>query len=145
MALKTEKERFEAILADWAAKRGLPPEAVRLDEDGEVSIELGEAIGTLVYREATDTVILWFESGGCELASTPRGVLMTNDRFAWSRGFTLAIDPETDRLVVHDRRPAERFTSAETLDAWLEAGGELSSDVRRAAAFGVEVLEEGGV
>lgn len=145
MALKTEKERFEAILEDWAAKRGLPSEEVRFDEDGEVSLELGEAIGTLVYREATDTVILWFESGGCERASSPRIVLMTNDRFAWSRGFTLAIDPETDRLVVHDRRPAERFTSAETLDAWLEAGSALSSDVRRAAAFGVEVFDEEGV
>ena len=145
MALKTEKERFEAILADWAAKRGLPPEVVRFDEDGEVSLELGEAIGTLVYREATDTVILWFECGACERASSPRILLMTNDRFAWSRGFTLAIDPATDRLVVHDRRPAERFTSAEALDAWLTAGGELSSDVRLAASFGVEALEEGGV
>ena len=145
MALKTLKEQFEAVLVDWAAARGFPADEARLDADGQVSLVLDNAVGTLVYREASDTVILWFESGNWESASFPHEALIANDRFALSRGFTVAIDPATDRVVVHDRRPAECFASAELLDAWLAAGAALSADVRHVALFGLEPMAESEV
>jgi len=143
MSVKTLKERFEETLAAWGAAKGLKEDATKLNADGEVTLSLGEAVGTLVYRDATDTVILWLESGNYEEPETPRRALVANDRFVPTRDFTIAIDPLTDRLVVHDRRPAERLLSVPALDAWLTAGGELSAEVREIALYGVgEYVEE---
>lgn len=142
MAVKTLKEQFEAVLADWAAAAGVSTDESKLNADGEVALTIGESVGTLVYRAETDTVILWFESGAATVPGVGRGALIVNDRFARTNGFTVAYDRKTGRVVVHDRRPAERFTSAAILDAWLEAGRAVSEDVRMVSEYGPGILSK---
>jgi len=136
MAVKTLKEQFEATLAAWAAACGLPAGEAALDADGTLTVTISGSVATLVYRESTDTVICWLECGDAASPTVAPGTLRANDRFARTGGFTVAIDSKTNRVVVHDRRPAERFTSAEVLDAWLQAGVRLASDVRLVAQYG---------
>jgi len=136
MAVMKLKDQFEETLAAWAAAHALPAEEAKLNGDGELTLTVLESVGTLVYREATDTVIYWLECGEAAAVGIERGTLRANDRFARTGGFTTAVDAKTHRVIVHDRRPAERFVSAEVLDAWLQAGARLASELRLVAQYG---------
>jgi len=140
MAMSELKEAFLKVLAEWAHRRGIPDQIATMNEAGEVSIIVGDVVASIAYRDATDTVLLWFESGYVECAHPFRRMLASNYRFALTHGFTLAYAPRTNRIVVQDRRPAERLDSEAALDAWLMAGSACASVLYRAAEIGAAAL-----
>jgi len=140
MGVSALRAAFEKILAEWATRRGMLEQFAHFDEDGMVSFLLGDVVGTLAYRDETDMLLLWFESGFVETPRCFRSLLPYNDRYAATRGFTLAYAPRTRRVILQDRRPVERVNSLEALEAWLKAGSSLSAVVYEAVHVGRAAL-----
>lgn len=126
------QEAFNLVLADFGRHLGiglaLEDGRCNFTVDGMVDVELD-------YLDDAQVVVAWAFVG---LAPEDRYsgeramvLLALNDLNAPNGGFSVAMDPETRRVIAQDHRPAEFFDSADRLAAWIGALVELVDRIRR--------------
>jgi len=118
--LRVEFEKALDVLCS-----GCGIEKPTFDAEGCTTVTVGGELLNLVYRDETDTVLV-FATGEGEMpdAATCRAMLEWNADPVRSRGFTLAVDPDEGRPLVMDRREAEELADPNALAAWLEIAAE---------------------
>ena len=123
---------FNEALADFGRRLGvdlvLRDGRCHFVVDGTIEIERA-------YVEEPHVVIAWTTIGLAPedeyQGERARALLALNAIDAPNGGFTVAMDPETRRVVAHDNRPAELFDSADRLAAWIGSLVDLTNLVRR--------------
>ena len=125
-------ESFNMTLAEFGRRMGT--ELVMEDGrctftvDGDVDVELD-------YLDEAHVVVAWAFVGlapedACA-GDRARALLALNEVGADNGGFSLSLDPQTRRVIAHDRRPAELFDAADRLAAWIGALTDLVDRIRR--------------
>ena len=125
------REQLEQVLAEFGEKTGFE---IKLEEDrcnfivdGVVEIELD-------YYADSAMLVAWSDVGELpedEYSGERALALLALDELgAGHAGFTLSMDPETRRVVAHDRRGSEAVDSADRLAGWIEALVDLVKGIR---------------
>ena len=96
-------------------------------EDGRCNFVVDDTVEVEIdYIDEAHVVIAWATVGlaieDIFQVDRARALLALNELNEPNGGFSISMDPETRRVVVHDHRPAELFDSADRLAAWI---GEL--------------------
>ena len=99
--------------------------------DGTVEVELD-------YLEDVHVVLAWSVIGYAPedeyQEERAQALLALNELGEENGGFSLAMDPETRRIIAQDHRPAEQFSTTDALAAWIDELVSLVGRVRRDAA-----------
>ena len=130
--MMTLPDSFNLTLADFGKTLGvelaIEDGRCNFTVDGTVEVELD-------YLDDAHVVVAWAVVGVAledQLAGArAKALLALNELDAPNGGFSVAMDPETRRVVAHDHRPAELFDSADRLAAWIDALVELVNRIRR--------------
>ena len=114
---------FARALGEISSAEGV---AVRAAGDGETHVVVADIPITMACREDDpDTVIVVSRVGSTTGLRHPEMPLedALEANFLWmgNAGSTLALDPENGDLILHDRRDAEYFESADVLKGYLVA------------------------
>ena len=125
------REQFEQVLAEFGEKMSTELKLVdgrcSFTVDGTVEIEID-------YYDAAEAVVAWSTVGELPEDELSRdralALLAINELGSGHAGFTISMDPETRRVVAHDRRGAEAVDSADRLAVWMEALVDLVKGVR---------------
>ena len=131
--MNEEKISFADMMSDLQASAGMKFIHAEGTTDWTVPVE-GGAVEVNVSLRPTGQVVTFAEV--CPFIPSPddagraRMLLEMNWRWKESRGFTISVDDETDRLMIADRRPARGFASAEALGNYLFGAAELVKELR---------------
>ncbi len=93
-------------------------------EEGRCNFIVDDTIEVEIdYIDDAHVVIAWATVGYAPednfQGDRARALLALNELDAPNGGFSVSMDPETRRVVVHDHRPAELFDSADRFAAWI--------------------------
>ena len=126
-----EFNRFNGLIQEMSRNLGIPD----LQLDSENHCELGTApqvIINLKYDEDLDNVLCYASVGYFTDLDNREQLLMTmmnaNYFRVETRGFSLGIDPATNRIVLSDVRPVEYYEDADVLAAVLENATQVILD-----------------
>ena len=124
---------FKKVLAEFGRMNG---HDLALDEEGACDFDVDNAvIVNLRALEQSGQIVAWATIGELpedDLAGARAAYLLTiNDLGVGTHGFTLGMDEDERRLVVHDRRKADVFVTVNELAAWVDDLVETVSRIRR--------------
>jgi hypothetical protein len=125
------REQFEQVLAEFGDKMNC---RLKL-EDGRCSFTVDGAVEIEIdYYDEAEAVVAWSTVGELPEDALSRdralALLAINELGSGHAGFTLSMDPETRRVVAHDRRGAEAVDSADRLAVWMDALVDIVKGVR---------------
>ena len=124
-------EAFSQSLAEFGEQLGIDLVLV----DGHCNFIIDDTIEVEIdYFDDSHVVVAWATVGFAPEDEYQEGracaLLEMNDLNAPNGGFSLSMDPETRRVIVHDHRPVELFESADLLAVWIDALVDLVTHVR---------------
>ena len=125
-------ESFNLSLGEFGDKLGIDLALV----DGHCNFIVDDTIEVEIdYFDESHVVVAW-ATVGLALEDEYQveracALLALNELDAPNGGFSLSMDPETRRVIVHDHRPAESFESGDRLAAWIGALVDLVNHIRR--------------
>ncbi|MBP5640779.1 MAG: type III secretion system chaperone [Victivallales bacterium] len=124
-------DSFNASLAEFGKTLGIE----LMLEDGRCNFIVDDTIEVeLDYIEDAHVVVAWATVGLAiednYQGERARALLALNELDAPNGGFSISMDPEMRRVIVHDHRPAELFDSADRIAVWIGALVDLVYHIR---------------
>ena len=123
---------FSDVLADFGKMNG---QSLALDETGACVFTVdAELVVNLQTLAASGYVLAWATVGGLPddgfAGARAAFLLSMQDLGRETHGFSLGMDEEDRRLVIHDRRPSDLFASVDELAAWIDDLVETVAHIR---------------
>jgi len=141
----SQRAIFNNLLASLGEAIGIPDLALDKNNQCIVSFEEGISIN-FFYETDSDTVVCFAPIAYFANADGKEALLarMLKANFFWqdTKGFTIAMEPETERLIIQDKQKPSYFADYDMLAAYIDNAMTLVQKWRTTLAANLETDEK---
>lgn len=128
-----QREHIEGLLEQLGASCNCSD--MIFDDDDFCAIHYGENVVVNLYYDAPSTILTAFTQIAYYSTLEHKEKILTEAlkaQFFWrkTRGFSIAVDEESDSLVLQDKRRVDFFQTKDDLEDFIRNAGELTEIIR---------------